>query len=311
MAASDGVPHTFPASVIGGFGVPTAKRPNNLRYNEVAVRLARKPGEILSPMSASNVSKVRNEYALEEPPPGVDRNMIDALWDAYEPHLPAAIRSLERGRPSQDEWRAILGHVHAQGVRSPRFRDRAKEYLQVERGVTDPTWDQVQAERVVTLANTPKLLATYRFAIVRRPSDGPRFIANDMGYATPLQDMEFGVKCLIFPLSPEVAVLAAIDVAKPSDEYQTGPMEDLTMTPATVDVVNEASWRLTGIACVFGHPDDREYLLNLDRNRELIGSALGPYRGTCDVGLADWAVMDQRASRLTILDWKGISPNTH
>ena len=82
MTASDGVPHTFPASVIGGFGVPSGKRPNNLRYNEVAVRLERKPNEILSPMSASNVSKVRDEYALEQPPPGVDRSAIDAIWMA-------------------------------------------------------------------------------------------------------------------------------------------------------------------------------------------------------------------------------------
>ena len=127
-----------------------------------------------------------------------------------------------------------------------------------------------------------------------------------MGYAAPLQDAEFDVKCLIFPLSPEVAVLAAIDVAKPGDDYQAGPMEDLIMTPTTVDVVNEASWRLTGIACVFGHPDDGDYLLNLDRDRVLMGSALGPYRGTCDIGLADWAVMDERAVSLTLRGWKGI-----
>jgi len=146
MTASDGIPHTFPASVIGGFGVPSRKRPTNLRYNEVAVRLAAKPQGILSPMAATNVSKVRDEYALEEPPPGVHRNLIDGIWDAYEPALPSAIRALERGRPSQSEWELILIHVQAQGVRSLRFRERAKEYMQLERGVMEPTKDQLQSE---------------------------------------------------------------------------------------------------------------------------------------------------------------------
>ena len=306
MASSDGVPHTFPAAVIGGFGLPSRGRPQRLRCNYLAVRRVDKPNIIISPVSAENISTVPDEYAFDTPPQGMHRNMIDSIWDTYESGLPAAIGRLERGNPAPTDWRTVLRHVHAQGVRSRDYRNRAGAYLLAEHGVANPTKDQLQAERLVTYLNTPDVIARCRFAIVRRPIDGPKLIANDKGYAMPIQDREFGVKCLVFPLSPYMAVLAVVDAAKAGDDYTAGPMEDLTLTPAAVDVINEASWRLGGIDCIFGHPDEGAYLRQLDRERVLMFPTLGPYRGTCDLGLADWAVVGKRATSITVQDWKGI-----
>jgi hypothetical protein len=301
----DGVPHTFPAAVIGGFGVPArGRRAVNRRYNAVAVRKADQPDKIFCPVAADNVSRAHDEYALEKPPAGVSRNVIDKLWKKYEPDLPDAILALEEHRHSMRDWEMILSHVHGQGVRSRDFLVRAAEYLRAEHGITNPTRDQLQVERIQTLLNTPEFMKTCRFAVVRRPSDGPRFVANIKGYAAPLEDTEFGFACVIFPLSPEVAVLMVVGAAKADDNVNAGPMRDLTMTPAAVDLVNEASWRLRGIDCVFGHPDDQDYILRLDASRLLVPPAMGPYRGTGDVGLCDWAVLDRVAHRLTIVDWR-------
>lgn len=305
MASSDGVPHTFPAAVIGGFGLPSSGRPKRLRCNYLAMRRVDKPNVIISPVSAENISTVPDEYAFDTPPQGVHRNMIDSIWRTYESDLPAAIGRLDRGNPLPTDWRTVLRHVHAQVPRSRDYRDRAGDYLLAEHGVANPTKDQLQAERLFTYLNGPSVFARCRFAIVRRPVDGPKFIANDKGYAI-LRDRKFGTKCIVYPLSPHLGVLVVDDAAKAGDDYTAGPMEDLVLTPATVDVINEASWRLEGIDCVFGHPDEGDYLRQLDRQRVLELPPLGPYRGTCDRGLADWAVVGKRATRITVQDWKGI-----
>jgi len=308
MTSPGGVPHTFPASVIGGFGIPASgKNAIYARHARVAVRFTHKPDKIFV-MSANDVSKVHDEYAFDRPPAGVPRNVIDDLWTAYEGKLVPAIKAIEERRSSMADWAVILTHVHAEAVRSSDFRDRAAAYLAAEHGITDPTKDQLQFERLRTLVNTPDLMAECRFAVVRRPSDGPRFIGNAKGYGAPFEDLEFGHACVVFPLSPEVAVLMVVGAAKQDDDHRAGPMQDLTMTAAAVDMVNEAAWRLRGSSCVFGHPDDEDYILNLDADRMLMPPVLGPFRGTCDMSLCDWAARNDRARRLTIINWERARP---
>ena len=301
MKGQDGTPHTFPACVIGGFGVrDRGRRSGNLRSAKVAVRLTNKPGEIQNNQRAERILAARNEYRFEDPPPGVDPNVIDSFWN-YEDQLVQAIQALESGSFTCDDWRTALEHVHAQSVRSRDFPVRAAAYL-IEQGIPEPTRDQIQVERIKTLANTPTLLARCRFALVHRPADGRRFIVNDKGYAKPMLDVVLDVKNVVFPLSPEVAVLMVVDAARSGDDYKVGPMRELTMTPAMVDLVNEASWELGGIMCVLGHPDDASYMLRLGADRPFAMPWLGPFRGTGDVGLSDWAVLDEVARRLTVIN---------
>jgi hypothetical protein len=115
------------------------------------------------------------------PPPGLDRNAIDSLWDEYEPELPGATRDFEAGTYKADGWSVLLAHVTALGVRHPDFERIAAQFL-TERGEIRTDRDELQRQRVHTLSETPALLAECRFALIRRPEDGPRFIINDKGY---------------------------------------------------------------------------------------------------------------------------------
>ena len=313
MSSSSGIPHYLPASMIGGFGVAeTGNRSGSLRLARVAVRLAADPDRVLPNQRAETIAKERNAYALENPPPGVDRNIIDRIWDSYEAKLPGAIDALSRGTYTANEWQTVLEHVNGQSARSPDYLVRAAKYL-AEQGISAPTRDQLQLERLKTLAATPAFMADCRFALVRRPVDGPRFVVNDKGYASPLQDPETGLANVIFPLSPEIAVLMVVGAGQPGDDFNLGPMRKLTMTPSTVALVNEASWQLSGIQFLIGHPEDAAYIRRLDATKPLEPPLMGPYRGTGDAGLCDWAVMKQVASRLTVFNvngkWIGEGPS--
>jgi len=299
--------------MIGGFGVPgKGKDSGNLRLARVAVRLAADSGRILPNQRAETIAKERDAYAFDNPPPGVDRNIIDKIWDSYEAKLPSAIRALERGSFTPSDWRTVLEHMIGQSARSPDYLVRAATYLATQR-IGTPTRDELQLERLKTLANTPAFMADCRYALVRRPADGPRFFVNDKGYAAPLQDPETGLANVVFPLSPEIAVLMVVGAGQPSDNFDVRPMRKLTMTPATVALINEASWQLSGIQFLIGHPQDIPHMLRLDAAKPLQPPLLGPYRGTGDAGLCDWAVSTEVASRLTVFNvngtWIGAGPS--
>jgi len=305
MAKDRGIPHYFPACVIGGFGEPArGSKASNARESRVSVHMLAKPEQMLSRVRASKIAAAWEEYTITKPPPGLSPNFIDKLWDSYETQLRPAISALECGGHTREQWGHVLDHVHAQSVRSPDFLTKATAYL-TRLGMDKLTRDQLQFERIRTLVNTPKIMASSRFALLRRPVDGHRFIVNDKGYAAPLLDPEFDCPNVIFPLSPQLAVLMVVGTAKSGDDYKAGPMRDLTMTASAVDLVNAASWMLGGITCVMGHPKDESRMASLDKVKPLVSPILGPYRGTYDVGFCDWAVMDTSATRLTVFQING------
>ena len=148
----------------------------------MAVRFTSTPDQV-RPIAAREVAKQRASTGFKNHPSGVGANVIDDLWDEYEPHLPAAIREVEAGRATDPVWDVIKLHIIAQAVRHPDFDEAARTYLKDE-GIEEPSRDQIQRERVRTLDRTPELLAECRIAFVKRPPDGPRFVVNDKGYAT-------------------------------------------------------------------------------------------------------------------------------
>jgi hypothetical protein len=232
------------------------------------------------------VAAARGEYTLSDPPHGIDPDIIDKTWDLYEPRLPQAVADLERGSLDEDGRTAILHHVAALGVRHPEFTEVVRGHL-AQNGEQFVSRDRLQLERLRTLQGTVALLRGWRFAVVRRPTDGRRFVLNDKGYAT-LMDPE-GHRAIVYPLSGEVSLLCAVDAA-PGDGESPWILEgELTFTPGAVQSINRASWRLRGVTCVVGHPDDAEYLLTLDLNGPLTMPALGPFRGRGVEGLLDWA----------------------
>ncbi len=94
--------HLLPAAVIGGFG-DTASGTG--RDPLVAVR--RMGGNKVEVVKANAVGFERGLYTLSNPPPGLDANRIDQVFATVEPHLPAAIASLEAGRQKAAEQEVL------------------------------------------------------------------------------------------------------------------------------------------------------------------------------------------------------------
>ena len=113
--------------------------------------------------SAESVAVQVGAYRLADPPPEVSPDAIDELWSEYEPLLPRAIANLENGAWGEKEWAAVRAHITALAVRHPDFVRQAASFRE-RRGdpITHP--DEIQAERIHTLRNTPALLARSRCA---------------------------------------------------------------------------------------------------------------------------------------------------
>lgn len=287
--------HYLPAALIGGFGIPeTRKGKTGLRFATVAVREPGDPGKVKR-KRAEKVAKRIGEYWVAHPPPGMSANFIDGYWDQYEPKLPGAVRRLEDRTWRERDWETIRKHIVAEAVRHPDFERAATDY-RAAKGDPIAHRDEMQQERLVTLANTPALLARSRFAVVRRPADGHRFVVNDKGYTT-VADPYVDQKGVLFPLSGEVAVLCVPEVGEVPGRPDAWLCADLTLTPGAVEGWNLASWQHKKSLLVIGHPDDEERIARLD-DRPLVFPALGPYRNRGVEGAFEWAYEEGRTQAL-------------
>jgi hypothetical protein len=283
MAAAD---HYLPAALIGGFGAREPRQQKcGLRYFNVAVRTREKPDEI-KVRSAEKVAKGIGVYRVESPPEGLSENYIDDLWQTYESELPAAVERFGGGAWTDRDWEMVLFHMVAAAVRHPDFERVATEY-RAARGIATSHRDEVQHERLVTLQNTPALLAEGRCAVVRVPEDGRPLVINDKGFAT-VRDPYNGYRGVLFPLSGQVAILSVPFVGKVEGRAEAWLSADLTMTAAAVEMWNHLSWQQVESGLVIGHPDDKCQLARLN-DSEPIMPRLGPYRGRGVEGGFEWA----------------------
>lgn len=233
---------------------------------------------------------------MESPPEGLSENFIDDLWKTYESELPGAIERLGVGAWTDRDWETVLLHLVAAAVRHPDFARVATEY-RAARGDAISHPDEVQHERLLTLQNTPALLAEGRCAIVRAPEDGHRLVINDKGFAT-VRDRYNGYRGVLFPLSGQVAVLCVPYVGKVEGRTSAWLSADFTMTPATVEMWNLLSWQHVESGLVIGHPEDSDKLADLDESDPIL-PRLGPYRGRGVEGAFEWAYEKRAEEALT------------
>ena len=282
-------PHYLPASLIGGFGEPsTGKHAAHLRYARVCVRWAADPGTVRE-VRADNIAIQNHVYDVAEPSPDLPDDFAEQLWQQYEGSLPRAIKALEHGTWTQDDWQTVLLHVQAQSIRHPDFGRAVREHVGAAAGGgLGP--DDIQAERQRTFQGTRNWMTRARFAVLRHHEPAQRFLTNDKGYV-PLHDVARDVRGVVFPLSGLVAVLMVVEVGQPGDEYERGPLAERTLNPKAMKIINEAAWDTIGIKCVIGHPDDSVAVASLTRGVKTVSMpALGPYRGNREPGLFDWAL---------------------
>ncbi|MGP0109402.1 MAG: hypothetical protein ACLPR9_11190 [Acidimicrobiales bacterium] len=237
------------------------------------------------PMVAKKIARERDVYRLEDPPVGMDANIIDDIWRGYEPKLPLAVKAFEEGTWGDTEWSTIWFHICALGVRHPAFTAYAMKTL-ASRG-DDAGPDDAQRARVKTLSESQAILSAWRFAVIERPPDSHRFITNDKGYASVTELDERNA--VFFPLSANVGILGAVGAGDNSLQQPPPPHTKRVLTPSTVEALNEVSWQVDGVRCVIGHPDDHVRLLRLKDRGEWRQPQLGPYRGKGREGLLDWA----------------------
>lgn len=282
-------PHYLPAALIGGFGEPDrGQRAKNLRCARVCVRRPDKP-EGTTIIRAEQVAVQNGLYKVDQPDPGLPADFAERLWQQYEGPLPAAIKALESGCYTQDDWLTVLLHIQAQSIRHPDFDHEAHSYI-TRFGATVSDRDQVQAQRQRTHAQTREWMARARFAILRRRKPAQRFLINDKGYV-PLHDVVFDVRGVVFPLSGHVGVLMAVETARREDDYEDGPLVERTLNAKSMAIINEATWDTVGIKWLIGHPDDAQRIGELQSGpKEVKMPKFGPYRGNREAGLFDWAL---------------------
>lgn len=278
--------HYLPAGLIGGFGTPST-RPgrSSLRYSTVAVRFHSKPGSA-GLLRADAVAKRFGEYWMDNPPAGAAPNVIDSIWDEYEPALPGAIGSFEDGTWTAADWDVIRKHLGGVGVRHPVFHELATKYW-ADSGLPISTRDEVQVERAITYAKTPSVLAEMRFALVHAPDDQNRLVINDKGFAK-VWDCEAEKGGILFPLSGMIGILAVPQVGALPGRECAWLCDEMTLQPAAVAAWNDAAWRMTGTHFIVGHPDDGPRLEAIGMRSPVELPEL-PYRGCNDAGMCDWA----------------------
>ncbi|MGI5461248.1 hypothetical protein ACQEWB_50510 [Streptomyces sp. CA-249302] len=284
-------PHYLPAALIGGFGMPEAGRAAGLRHAKVRVRRRQAPDKVFGPVKAENIAYQYGIYDVDAPSSDLPADFAETMWQEYEGTLPAAIRALEHGTFTRDDWKTILLHVQAQSIRHPDYERVAITYIQ-EDGVPAPERDHVQRQRQTTFRETRQWMANARFALIRRGTAAPRFVLNDKGYI-PMHDTQLDLKGVLFPLSGETAVLMVVGLALPTDDYEAGPLAERTLNAKGMEIVNQIAWTVPEITCVMGHPGDADYLLQLSETGPTVRlPRLGPYRGNRDPGFYHWALDD-------------------
>lgn len=243
----------------------------------------------MRPSRADQVAVYCGLYAVDQPDSDLPADFAEELWSQYESALPGAVRTVESGTYTREDWAVILLHVQAQSIRYPDF-DHVAELYFARNGVNNAGRDLRQRQRLRTFDETREWMADARFAVLRRGEIARRFLINDKGFAS-MEDVLLQVRGAVFPLTGETAVAMAVGTAQPGDDDEAGPVAHRTLTGAAMDIINAATWRHVDIDCVIGHPEDTSWIADLQLTTGALQMPrLGPFRGTGEAGMFDWAV---------------------
>jgi Protein of unknown function (DUF4238) len=274
--------HYLPAVLIGGFGVATAS--GRLRDATVAVR--RTATGAVDPVDprAESIAWLPGMYRLTAPPPGIDRDVVDKLWDPVEDKLRDLVVRLANRRLVSGDDELLFTYAAAAGVRHPSFADVAADY-QTRNGLPVPLGDDLQYARMTALLNQLPVLRTWRWRVLHSPADVSRFMITDRGWMYVGQE-DKTTHGLMLPMGPRVAILGHLDdpglpPARPAFE------EHLDLCQSTMTFLNAAIWDDPFITMLIAHPGDRDRLADLSDHHALRINAYGPYRNRESVGLFD------------------------
>ena len=118
--------HYLPASLIGGFGQPAAS--GKLREARVAVRRKATGAVDTGFPKAEKLAYRPGMYRLAAPPAGVDRDVVDKLWDPVETALRDLVARLAARRLQPGDDTLLFDYAATAGVRHPSFEDVVADY---------------------------------------------------------------------------------------------------------------------------------------------------------------------------------------
>lgn len=274
--------HYQPAALIGSIGSPAPS--GRLREARVAVRRKATGAVDNGFPKAEKLAYRPGMYRLASPPPGVDPDVVDRLWDPVETSLRDLARRLAARRLQPGDDRLLFDYAATAGVRHPSFEAIAADY-QARQGLPALQGDDLQYARVLALGNQRPVMPTWRWRVLHSPGDAPRFMLTDRGWMYVGME-DWPTHGLLLPMGPRVAILGYLD--DPGLPPTRPPFEEhLDLCPSTVTWINAAAWADPYINLLIAHPDDRDRLAALPDHQNLRINTLGPYRNRTSVGLLD------------------------
>ena len=117
-------------------------------------------------------------YRLAAPPAGVDRDVVDKLWDPVENGLRDLVARLAARHLQPGDDTLLFDYAATARVRHPSFEDVVTDY-QARHGQSAPQGDGVQYARVLALGNQRPVMPTWRWRVLHSPADAPRFMITD------------------------------------------------------------------------------------------------------------------------------------
>lgn len=198
--------HYFPASLIGGFGAPDGS--GRLRNALVVVR--RHDSGLVYPTKAGEVAVTLDTYRLSNPPPGIDEDIIDHLWDAIEPNLPGMVSRLDARTLNADDPDRWIDYVATVFVRNQRLLARAVGAANLGRGAPAPTKDDLLLTIPAAIRKFRAQAAELRWRALHSPPYASRFLITDLGFSS-VTDTVYPLKCFWIPVGPRVGLLGYPD----------------------------------------------------------------------------------------------------
>lgn len=274
--------HYLPAALLGGFGVPSA---SGKRRDALVLPRRKATGNVdPKPTKAEKLAVRKAMYRLIAPPPGVDRDVVDKLWDPVETVLPALVDRLTNRSLQSGDDQLLYAYVAMAAVRHPSF-DKIAEAWQKDRGAPPPVGDEIQKMRVEGLHNQLAILSTWRWRVLHVPEDVPRLMITDRGWIY-VGEPNRTDHSLFLPMGPTVALLGYLN--SPDLPPAKPPFtEHLDLCMSWVEWFNAVAWDDPFIDVLVAHPDDRHLLKNLPDHRDLRVNGYGPYRHRVSSGLMD------------------------
>ncbi|QMU78855.1 DUF4238 domain-containing protein [Streptacidiphilus sp. PB12-B1b] len=234
--------HYLPAALIGGFGDSAGRDPR-----DAVVVWRRRRWEGPREAAAQYIGWRPGMYRLNDPPPGVDKDVVDKVWETVEPHLPHLVERLAAGRETAEDHSMLMDYVAMAGVRHPNFAQAVNRW-RAELGMPIITGDEVHVARLDVLTRGPQLVRGFRWRVLHTSPDAPRFILNDLSW-TYIGQQGWAGRGLYFPLSESVALVGWLK------RGLTGGFDHQVLRPNWVRWLNAATWT-EAPEFIVGHPAD-------------------------------------------------------